>query len=198
MARDGSNESDPKTLGWQQPWDKGFVVALDTKTGKVRKNTGEGVVPSVVLSQDLAFVASGWGGRESIKAFKLGARGELIESNMAWEQKKGMPRVPSFLFVKPFLFIIGDSGMAMCLRAETGEIVWQERLGGNFSASPVATEGRIFLTADSGDTTIIEAGPKLRVLASNPINERVQASLALSGGRLYLRAAQNLYCIGKK
>jgi len=71
-------------------------------------------------------------------------------------------------------------------------------LGGSFSASPVAAEGRIYLTADSGDTTVIEAGPEFRVLASNPISERVQASLALSGGRLYLRSAQNLYCIGNE
>jgi len=177
------------------------VQGFDAKTGKLlwsSKNTGEGVVPSVVLGLDLAFVASGWGGKESIKAFKLGARGELLESNIAWEQKKGMPKVPSFLFLKPFLFIIGDNGAAMCLRAETGEVVWQERLGGNFSASPVAAEGRIYLTADSGDTTIIEAGPKFRILASNSISERVQASLALSGGRLFLRTARNLYCIGNE
>ena len=247
MARDGSNESDPKSLGWQQPWDKSFVVALDTKMGIVRwktgrgqsrighvspniftnaageaeiisgagdvvqgfaaktgkllwssKNTGEGVVPSVVLSADLAFVASGWGGRESIKAFKLDGQGDLSESNLAWEQKKGMPKVPSYLFVKSLLFVIGDNGVAVCLRAETGEIIWQERMKGSFSASPVAAEGRIYLTADSGDTTVIEAGPEFRVIASNPISERVQASLALSGGRLYLRSAQNLYCIGNK
>ena len=177
------------------------VQGFAANTGKLlwsSKNTGEGVVPSVVLGRNLAFVASGWGGRESIKAFKLGGRGDLIESNLAWEQQKGMPKVPSYLFVKSLLFVIGDNGVVMCLQAETGEMVWQERLGGSFSASPVAAEGRIYLTADSGDTTVIEAGPEFRVLASNPISERVQASLALSGGRLYLRSAQNLYCIGNE
>jgi len=247
MARDGSSEVEPKSLGWQQPWDQAFLVALDTRTGQVRwkaprglsriahvvpnlwtapdgrthvisgagdvvqgfdaltgerlwtsTNIGEGVVPSIVIGGDLAFTASGWGGRESIKAFRLGGRGDLGESNLAWEQRKGLPRIPSYLFLKPHLYTITEGGVAMCLEAGTGQIVWQERVGGNFSASPVGAEGRIYFLADDGLTTVIEAGPEFRVLARNPLGEKAQASMAVSGGRLYIRTAGHLVCLGRE
>ena len=84
------------------------------------------------------------------------------------------------------------------MKAATGEIVWQQRLGGNFSASPVAAEGRIYFLADDGLTTIIEAGDEFKILAKNPIGERVQASMAVSGGQLFIRGERHLYAIGKR
>jgi outer membrane protein assembly factor BamB len=247
MARDGSNESEPKSLGWQQPWDRSFLLALDTRTGARRwqtprglsriahvvpnlwtgsdgrtqvvsgagdvvqgfdaltgerlwtsTNIGEGVVPSIVIGGDLAFTASGWGGRESIKAFRLGGRGDLGESNLVWEQRRSLPRIPSFLFLEPHLYTITEGGVAMCLEAATGRIVWQERVGGNYSASPVAADGRIYFLADDGLTTVIEAAPEFRVLARNPLDEKAQASMAVSGGRLFIRAAEQLYCIAAR
>jgi len=177
------------------------VQGFDAKTGKrlwTSKNIGEGVVPSIVLGDGLAFTASGWGGRESIKAFRLGGQGDLGETNLVWEQRKGMPRIPSYLYLKPYLFTISEGGVAMCLKAETGEIVWQERVGGNHSASPVSAEGRIYFLSDEGEATVIEAGPKFNVLARNPLKEKVQASMAVSAKHLFVRTAGNLYCIGGK
>lgn len=247
MARDGSSETEPKSAGWQTPWDRSFVVALDATTGRVRwqagrglsriahvvpgvwiapdgraqvvsgagdvvqgfdaqtgerlwtsRNVGEGVVPSIVIGDGLAFTASGWGGRESIKAFRLGGRGDLGESNLAWEQRKGLPRIPSYLFRKPYLFTITEGGIAMCLKADTGEIVWQERVGGSYSASPVGAEGRIYLLADNGETTVIESGPEFKVLARNPLGEKAQASPAVSDRRLFIRTEKHLHCIAGK
>ncbi len=246
MARDGSSDGEDKKLGWQTPWDKAYVVALDVKTGRERwqakrglsrishgtpaiwrtldgraqlvseagdvlqgfdpKNgarlwssevIGEGKVPSVVIGEGLAFTSGGWGGKESIKAFKLGGAGELKESNLVWEQKKGMPKVPSMIYVKPYLFAITDGGVATCMKAATGELLWQQRVGGNFSASPVAAEGRIYFLGDNGETTIIEAGPEFKVLAKNPLDEAVQASPAIARGQIFIRTQQHLYCIGR-
>ena len=177
------------------------VQGFDPKTGKrlwTSKNIGEGVVPSIVLGDGLAFTASGWGGRESIKAFRLGGQGDLGETNLVWEQRKGMPRIPSYLYLKPYLYTISEGGVAMCLKAETGEIVWQERVGGNHSASPVSAEGRIYFLSDEGEATVIEAGPKFNVLARNALREKVQASIAISDKHLFIRTAGNLYCIGGK
>ena len=246
MARDGSSDGEDKKLGWQTPWDRSYLVALDTKTGKERWRTprglsrishgapaiwrapdgkaqviseggdvvqgydlktgerrwtslvaGEGKVPSMVLADGLAITAGGWGGKETIKAFRLGATGDLKEANLVWEQKKGMPKVPSMLYVKPYLFAITDGGVASCLRADTGEQVWQERIGGNFSASPVAAAGRIYLVADNGDTTVIAAAPEFKVLAKNPLGtEKVQASPAISQGQFFLRSEKALFCFG--
>lgn len=246
MARDGSSDGEDKKIGWQIPWDKSYVVALDAKTGKQRWKAsrglsrishgtpaiwkapdgrvqviseagdvlqgfdfktgarlwtseviGEGKVPSVVLGDGLAFTSGGWGGKESIKAFRLGGAGELRESNLVWEQKKGMPKVPSMIYVKPYLFAITDGGVATCMNAATGELLWQQRVGGNFSASPVAAEGRIYFAGDNGETTVIKAGATFEVLAKNPLNESLQASPAISQGQIFIRTERHLFAIGK-
>lgn len=246
MARDGSSEGENKKLGWLEPWDQSYVVALDTKTGRERwkgkrglsrishsvptiwehdgaaqvvseagdvvqgfdlqtgerlwssEVIGESPVPSVVIGNGLVFTSGGWGGKESIKAFRLGGSGDLKEKNLVWEQKKGMPKVPSMIYVKPHLFAITDGSVASCMKAETGELLWQERVGGNFSASPVSGAGRIYFLADSGETTVIEAGPEYKVLAKNPLGEKVQASIAISQSRLFIRTDKGLFCIGEK
>ena len=244
MGRDGSSEGQDKKEGWQKPWDKSYVVALDAKTGRQLWKTGrglsrishgapaiwnrngtaqvvseagdvvqgfdlktgerlwtsevlgEGKVPSTVLGDGLVFTSGGWGGKETIKAFRIEGKGDLKETNLVWEQKKGMPKVPSMIYLKPHLFAITDGGVASCMRAETGEIVWQERVGGNFSASPVAADGKIFFLSDNCETTIIEAGPEFKVLARNSLNEKVQASMAISQGHLFIRTEKNLICVG--
>ena len=177
------------------------VQGFDVRTGERLWSSeviGEGKVPSMVLGDGLAFTCGGWGGKETIKAFRLGDKGDLKEKNLVWEQKKGMPKVPSMIYVKPHLFAITDGGVASCMKADTGELLWQERIGGNFSASPVSAEGRIYLLSDEGVTTIIEAGPEFKVLARNSLGEKVQASIAIAGRRLFIRTASNLYCIGNK
>ena len=175
------------------------VQGFDVKTGERLWSSeviGEGKVPSAVLGDGLVFTSGGWGGKETIKAFKLGGSGDLKEANLVWEQKKGMPKVPSMIYVKPHLFAISDGGVATCMKADTGEIVWQERVGGNFAASPVAAAGRIYFVGDNGETTVIEAGPEFKVLAKNPLGERVQASPAISQGHIFIRTEKNLFCIG--
>ncbi|MEK7677195.1 MAG: PQQ-binding-like beta-propeller repeat protein [Verrucomicrobiota bacterium] len=177
------------------------VQGFEAGTGErlwTSRNIGEGVVPSIVLGDGLAFTASGWGGRESIKAFRLGGNGDQGETNLAWEQRKGMPRIPSFLYLKPCLYTITEGGIAMCLKGDTGEIVWQERVGGNHSSSPLGADHRIYFLSDEGESTVLEAGPQFKMLARNPLQEKVQASMAVSGKQLFIRTASNLYGIGGK
>ena len=177
------------------------VQGFDVQTGErlwSNEVVGEGKVPSTVIGDGLVFTAGGWGGKETIKAFKLGGKGDLKEANLVWEQKKGMPKVPSMLYVKPHLFAITDGGVATCMKADTGELMWQERVGGNFSATPLAAGGRIYFLGDNGETTVIEAGPEFKVLAKNPLGEKVQASMAVSQGQLFIRTEKNLICIGAR
>lgn len=177
------------------------LQGFDAKTGErlwSSKVIGEGKVPSVVVGEGLAFTSGGWGGKETIKAFKLGGAGDLNETNLLWEQRKAMPKVPSMLYVKPHLFAISDGGIASCMNASSGAVVWQERVGGNFSASPVSGEGRIYFLGDNGETTIIAAGPEFKVLARNPLGEKVQASPAISHGQLFIRTEKSLFCVGGK
>ena len=156
-----------------------------------------------MLGEETAFTSGGWGGKESIKAFKLiggsglMGRGELKESNLLWEQRKGMPKIPSMIYVKPYLFAVTDGGIASCMNAATGELLWQQRLGGTFSASPVAAQGRIYFLSDQGETTVIEAGPEFKPLAKNPLEGAVQASPAISRGQLFIRTERHLFAIGQ-
>lgn len=177
------------------------VQGFDPATGERLWSSlvaGEGKVPSAVIGEGLVFTSGGWGGKESIQAFKLGGEGDLQESNLVWEQKKGMPKIPSMLYAKPYLYAITDAGVATCMKADTGEIVWQERVGGNFAASPVLANGRIYFVGDNGDSTVIEAGPEFNILAKNPLGEKVQASPAISHGQIFIRTDKHLFCIGKK
>ncbi len=177
------------------------VQGFDVQTGeRIWSNEviGEGKVPSTVIGGGLVFTAGGWGGKETVKAFKLGGKGDQKETQLVWEQKKSMPKVPSMLYVKPHLFAITDGGVATCMNANTGEVLWQERVGGNFSATPVAAEGRIYFLGDNGETTVIEAGAEFKVQAKNPLGEKVQASMAVAQGQLFIRTEKNLFCIANE
>jgi outer membrane protein assembly factor BamB len=174
------------------------VQGFDLKTGERLWSSeviGEGKVPSTLLGNGVVFTAGGWGGKESIKAFKLGGKGELAETNLLWEQKKGMPKVASMVYVAPHLFAITDAGIATCINAESGQIVWQHRLGGNFAASPVATPDRVYFTDDNGNTTVVAASDKFQVLSKNELNTQVQASAAILQGHFFIRSKDHLYCI---
>jgi outer membrane protein assembly factor BamB len=174
------------------------VQGFDPVTGEriwTSEVIGEGKVPSAVFGGGLVFTAGGWGGKETIKAFRLGERGDLKQNNLVWEQRNGMPKIPSMVYVDPYLFAITDDGVASCLDAATGEVQGQKRIGGNHSASPVLADGRIYFLSNEGETTIVQAAPQLQVLARNPLNENVQASMAVSAGRLFIRTASNLFCI---
>ena len=176
------------------------LQGFDLKTGKRLWSSeviGEGKVPSVVLGDGVAFTAGGWGGKESIKAFRLGGKGNLGESNLLWEQKKNMPKVPSMVYVNSYLFAITDGGIAACLNALTGELVWQQRVGGTFSASPVVADGRIYLVSDNCETIVIRAGGTYEVLARNSLEGAVQSSPAISQGQIFIRTEKRLYAIGQ-
>ena len=99
------------------------------------------------------------------------------------------------LYVKPYLYAVTDAGIVTCFQAATGEIVYQGRLGGNYCASPVYADGRIYCLSESGETVVMASGPEFKILARNPLGERCQASMAVSGGRLFIRTDKHLFCI---
>ncbi|MDX1963239.1 MAG: PQQ-binding-like beta-propeller repeat protein [Pirellulales bacterium] len=176
------------------------VQGFDLKTGKRLWSSeviGEGKVPSTIIGAGLVFTAGGWGGKETIKAFKLGGMGELKEQNLVWEQAKGMPKVPSMIFVAPYLYAMTDEGVASCFDEQTGKIVWQKRIGGNFSASPVAVGDRLYFVGDEGETVVLAAKKEFAELARNPLGEKVQASPAVAHGQLFIRTEGHLFCIGQ-
>ena len=91
--------------------------------------------------------------------------------------------------------MVSDAGIASCVDARTGKVHWQERVGGNYSASPISAGGRIYFQNEEGIGVVVRAGKEFKKLASNPLGERSLASCAASNGALFIRTEQHLYKI---
>jgi outer membrane protein assembly factor BamB len=239
MARDGSNQGDDKALGWQTPWDRSFIIALDARTGRQRwkasrglsriahvtpivarlgardvlvspagdvvqafdlttgarlwsvQSTGEGVVPSPVVAGGLVVTVSGFGA-PAIRAVRLGEAPAV-----AWEQTKGVPMLASPAVSDGFVFVVSDAGVLSALDQATGAQVWQQRLEGVFSASPVVADGKLYLLNEACETFVVAPGGSYALLSRNPLEGRCQASMAVSGGVLFIRSDAALYAIGQ-
>lgn len=175
------------------------VQGFNLKTGEriwTVSSPGEGVVPSIVIGDGLIFTTSGFGD-STIRTVRTGGKGDVTKTHIAWESTDDVSKIPSMLYVSPFLFLVTETGVAKCLRAETGEEIWRERLGGRYSASPIWAEGRIYFLSEKGKTTIVQAGGEFKVLAENELKEKCGASPAVSQKHIFIRSENNIYCIGR-
>jgi outer membrane protein assembly factor BamB len=112
---------------------------------------------------------------------------------LAWKGRRSVPNKPSVLLAGEMLFMIDDGGIASCLDAGTGEMIWNERVGGNYSASPIHAAGRIYCFSEEGKGTVIEAGREFKMLAENQLEDGFMASPAVDGDALVLRTRTHLY-----
>ena len=96
------------------------------------------------------------------------------------------------------IFAWGDGGIVTCLKAETGEQVWMERVGGNFFGSPVCINGKLFAMSAKGESVVIDAGDHFKVLGRNDLGEPSNSTPAVAGGVLYLRTLSHLISVGGK
>ena len=173
------------------------VQGFDFKTGERLWSVycqGESPVPSPVTGDGLIFAGSGFE-KTTLRGIRPGGQGDATATPIAWEQKKGVPTQASLLYAKPRLYAVTDGGVATCYQGETGNILWQERVGGTYSASPLLAGGKIYFLNEAGETTVLEAGSEFKVLSKNPLGEKTQASMAASDGRLFIRTEKNLFCI---
>ena len=177
----------------------GFVGAYNPKDGKElwRINYGEGysVVPRPVYANGLLFLSSGFDAASLYAIRPEGAAGDATADHVAWTLKKGAPHTPSVVVVEDSLFCVSDAGIASCIDSLTGEVHWSERLEGNFSASPIVAEGRIYFQNESGATHIVSANKTFELLATNEIGERTLASAAVSDGAFFIRGETHLFKI---
>jgi outer membrane protein assembly factor BamB len=155
-------------------------------------------VASPIAGQGLIFINSGDGsGDRHLIAVKSNGEGDVSKTHLAWENKKQFPYVPTLLVQGDYLYYIADNGFAGCCVATTGENLWHERLGGSMSSSPVLIDGKIYVVNEGGDVFVLEAKPKFKLLAKSELGEGVFASPAVSDNRLFIRASDHLFCIGK-
>jgi outer membrane protein assembly factor BamB len=179
-----------------------FIISYDPETGKEWwrvQGLKSHAIATPVVKGDLVIVASGFPAKV-IKAIRLGGNGSLDGTNqVVWSYNKGTAYVPSPILVGEHVYLMSDAGILTCLEAETGRVVYE---GGRvpvpasfYGASPVAFAGMILLTSDDGETFVVRAGPKHEVLGTNSIGEPSRTSIAIAGGRLFIRGEKHLFCI---
>src|SRR5262249_11044180 len=145
---------------------------------------GYSLVPRPVVGHGLVFICSGYN-HPDLYAVRLGGEGDVTESHVAWKRTKNVPLNPSPLLVGDDLYIVSDKGVLSCLDAKTGDERWLQRLGGNYSTSPVLVEGRIYVTDEDGKTFVFTPGAEYQELAVNQIEGRTLASLAPVDGVIF-------------
>lgn len=129
-------------------------------------------------------------------AIRTGGRGDVTATHVEWSVPTGAPYISSVVHYQDLLYM-AEAGVVTCVDARTGERVWQERVGGIFSASPVAGDGKVYFVSETGETVVLAVGREPNILERNQIEGRLIASPAISNGRLYLRTDDHLVSIGE-
>jgi len=117
----------------------------------------------------------------------------LSQPELQWTFTKGAPKMPSPILVGGELYFVTDNGIANCLDARTGEPIWRERVGGEFSASPTYADGKLFFPSQYGTTLVLKPGRTFKKLAENKLDGRHMASIAGVGETLFIRTDKALY-----
>lgn len=140
-------------------------------------------------------------GENVLLAISPGGKGDATATQVKWKFERGLPYVPSPLYYDGRVYLVKDGGMISSFDAVTGKPHYtQERLNalGNYYASPVAADGRIYTASLDGKVSVVKAGgEKPEVLHQADFGERIAATPALVGNRLYLRTQTKLYAFGK-
>jgi outer membrane protein assembly factor BamB len=179
------------------------VRSYDLKTGDVIWECGGQVlaaIPCPVTDGNLVFAMTGYTGN-SLYAIPLDSTGDITDTDkIAWKRKEpGTPYVPSPLLYGESLYFTGSNkGILSVLDAKTGQpVIDRKRLEGvaNIYASPVGAADRVYLTSREGNTVVLKRGSELEILATNKLDDRIDASAAIVGNQIILRGNENLYCI---
>jgi outer membrane protein assembly factor BamB len=175
------------------------VASYDPDTGKqiwIVDGPTEQFVASVVYTDDM-FIITGGFPEHHILGIRPDGTGNVTDTHIAWRTTRNTSYVPSPIAHRRLFYIVSDEGIASCYEPKTGKMLWNQRLSRHVSASLVAAGDWVYVLDDSGVMHVLKAGPKFEVIAKNALNEECRASPALSHGQIFVRTAQNLYCIGK-
>jgi outer membrane protein assembly factor BamB len=179
-----------------------FVMAYDPKTGKelwrVQYPGGYSVIPKPVFNGSLVYACSGYN-NPVLYAIRPTNKGDITKTNVAWSLKdKAVPHTPSLLLVGEELYMVADKGIASCVDQKTGKAHWTERVGGNYSASPIYADGKIYFQSEEGKTTVLKPGKKYEVIGTADVGERTLASMAIVDSTIFLRGEKHLFRIEQK
>ena len=153
-------------------------------------------VPTPSTDGTLIYMSRGY--RSSpFMAIRPGGKGDVATSHVPWRVSSGAPYISSLVYYDGLIYMTGDVGVLTVTDAKTGERVYQERIGGVYTASPVAGDGKVYLVSEDGETIVVAAGRTPKVLERNKLTARQLASPAIAGGRLFIRSDDAVYAIGR-
>ena len=160
------------------------------------RHIGHSSAPRTLYADGQVGIATGHiGGTAQLWAVRLGGRGDVTESHVAWKHARGAPKRSSPVLVEGRVYMVSNDGIATCVDFKSGKEIWKERIGGHHSSSVLYASGRIHFFDEDGVATIIQPGEALEILARNKLDDGFMASPAVAGGALFLRTTTHLYRI---
>ena len=181
-----------------------MCFAHDVTTGEVVWTLEYGydsTVSQPLFWNGIVFVNSGWIFLDNKPFFTRqfavdpNGRGDISETHVKWMVEEEVPQIPTPVIVEGKMYMVHDRGMVTCLDALTGNVLWKEKLRGNFNASPIYAAGNIYFFNVKGDCTIVKPGNDFQKIAENSIGETVKAVPAFVANRMILRTDRYLYAI---
>jgi outer membrane protein assembly factor BamB len=156
---------------------------------------GNRLIPSPVAAHGMIYATQGM--RRALLAIRPGGDGKRSRDDIVWDFDQGTSDSPTPVVAGQWLFMVTNNGIARCLDARTGQVKWKERLRGEYRASPLVAEGRVYLLNMEGLATVVSASPRFDRLTENQLDDQTIASPAVSDGKIYIRGRQWLYCLRK-
>ena len=188
-----------------------FIRGYDPANGKELWKLGGSskiTAPTPVFGEGLFIIASGRQPERPIFAIRPDARGNLTLARgearnkaVAWSRTLRGPYMPTPLIYRGLLYVLDNYGIFDAYNARSGEEAYRQRLpniGSGFSASPVAADGKIYLSSEDGEISVIAAGTQFRQISANDMRESLMASPALSEGVMYVRSSKSVFAVGRR
>jgi outer membrane protein assembly factor BamB len=173
-------------------WCVGYDVISGSEIWRIDHGKGFSVSPTPVYADGKVVFSTGYGGKEIVAVDPTG-KGDVTETHVVWRSKRGASMMPSAAIVDSQVYSIGEGGILAALSLDDGSLIWQKRLGGKHSSSPLVSGNRLIVADHDGNVIVIKAGDKYEEIARYEFGEQIMASPVPIGNDLILRTAKAVY-----
>lgn len=178
------------------------ITSFDPRTGEMIWYSGDlpaRTVGSPVYGEELIFQSCGGGGiGKLLVGVDPSGHGNVSQTHIKFTRDKVIPYVPTPVAYEGHLYLWGDNGVVSCVNIASGKNFWTERIGGNYSGSPICIDGKLYGISEDGEVVVLDASPTFKLHGKSPLGDPSHSTPAVANGRLYLRSFHNLSCISAK